>query len=248
MSNAATMVGRSLRLTTRNLDALIPMLTLPVFLMALFVYVFGGAIQTGTDYVDYVVPGLILLCVGFGSAATAVAVTSDMVNGIIDRFRSLPIRDWSVLTGHVVASVARNLVSTALVVGTAFLMGFRPNATLIEWLAAVGVIVLFIAAITWLSAALGLVAKSVESANAVTFFILFLPYVSSAFVPTDSMPTWLQAVAENQPVTPVIETLRGLLVGTPVGDQAWLAIAWCGGLMVVSFAAAAWLFRRRTSR
>lgn len=248
ISDTLTMIGRSLRLSRRNLDALIPVVLLPVILMALFVYVFGGAIQTDTKYINYVVPGIILLCAGFSSATTAVSVCADMVGGIMDRFQSLPITSSAVLTGHVVASTARNLFSAALVMGTALLMGFRPTADPIEWLAAIGVLLLFVLAVSWLAAVLGLLAGSVEAASGFTFMILFVPYVSSAFVPTATMPSWLRAFAENQPITPVIETVRGLLTGTPIGNNAWLAVGWFGGIGIVSFVLASWLFRRRTRR
>ena len=248
VSDSVTMIRRSLRHTVRNPDALLMAVVLPVLLMLLFVHVFGGAIETGTDYVNYVVPGIILLCTGYGAAATAVDVASDMTEGIIDRFRSLPILSSAVLTGHVVASVARNAFSTVLVFGVAWLSGFRPTATPVEWLGVAAVLLLFVLAMSWLSVALGLLARSVEAASGFTFFVLFLPYLSSAFVPTGTMPAVLRAVADHQPVTPIIETLRGLLLGTPVGSSGWLAVAWCGGLLVVSFALSAALFRRRTAR
>lgn len=241
------MVGRSVRLSVRNVDALITALALPVILMLLFVYLFGGAIDTGTEYVTYVVPGVILLCAGFGSSLTAVAVSQDMTGGIIDRFRSMDIGGPAVLTGHVVASVTRNLLSTVLVLAVAFLIGFRPHAGPAQWLAALGVLVVFVIAFSWLSAAIGLVARSPEAANGFSFFVTFLPYPSSAFVPIDTMPSWLHGFAEHQPFTPVIESMRGLLLGTPVGNAPWLALAWCGGILVAAVTASGFLFRRRTS-
>jgi ABC-2 type transport system permease protein len=247
MSDSLTMVGRSLRLTMRTPDALLTSLMLPVMLMLLFVYLFGGAIQTGTRYVTYVVPGVLLLCAGFGAATTAVSVSQDMTGGIIDRFRSLDVAGASILAGHVAASVARNLASTVLVFGVAFLIGFRPDAQPLDWLAAGGVLLAFMLAISWLSAAVGLLARSPEAAGAFTFVMAFVPYPSSAFVPIDTMPSWLHGFAEHQPVTPVIETLRGLLLGTPVGSSAWLALAWCGAILAASVAVAGVLFRRRTS-
>jgi ABC-2 type transport system permease protein len=247
-ADTATMIVRSLRHSARNGEALLMSIMLPVLLMLLFVYVFGGAIRTGGEYVDYVVPGIILLCTGYGAASTAVEVAQDMSEGVIDRFRSLPIAASAVLTGHVVASLARNAVATALVVGVAYASGFRPDATPVEWLAAVGVLVVFVLAISWLAVLLGLAARSVEGANGFTFAVLFLPYLSSAFVPTGTMPAGLRAVADHQPITPIIETVRGLLLGTPVGSNAALAVAWCGGLLLASYAGAAALFRRRTAR
>ena len=247
MSDLAVMAGRGVRLSARNIDALLTSLMLPIILMLLFVYLFGGAIHTGTAYVMYVVPGVILLCAGFGASTTAVSVSLDMKNGIIDRFRSMDIGGAAVLGGHVVASVARNIASTLLVFGVAVLIGFRPNAGPLDWLAAAGVLLLFVFAISWLSAAFGLLAKSPEAAAGFTFIVMFLPYPSSAFVPIDTMPSWLHGFATHQPTTPVIETLRGLLVGTPVGSSPVLAVAWCGGIALVSMVLAAFLFRRRTS-
>jgi ABC-2 type transport system permease protein len=239
------MVGRSLRLSVRNIDALVTALALPIMLMLLFVYLFGGAIETGTAYVTYVVPGVILLCAGFGSSLTAVAVTQDMTGGIMDRFRSMDIGGAAVLGGHVVASIARNLMSTVLVLTVAFLIGFRPHADVGGWLAAIGILLLFVLAFSWASAAVGLIARSAEAAGGFTFFVMFLPYPSSAFVPIDTMPSWIHGFADHQPFTPVIESMRGLLLGTPVGTAPWLAIAWCGGILVVAVAASGFLFRRR---
>lgn len=244
VTDAVTMSERTLRLTTRNIDALLLAVMLPVMTVLLFVYVFGGAMNTGTDYVNYVVPGIIVLCTGYGSSMTAVAVCQDKVAGIIDRFRSMAILRSAVLIGHVVTSIARNAVSTALVVAVAVLTGFRPSAGLVEWVAAVAILALFVLAVTWVSVAVGVLADSVDAASGYTFFVLFLPYVSSAFVPTETMPSWLRFVAENQPSTPVIETVRGLLMGTPIGASAWLAVAWCLGILVAGCLAASLLFRR----
>jgi len=219
-----------------------------VMRMLLFVYVFGGAINTGTDYANYVVPGIILLCAGFGAATTAVSVAEDMTTGVIDRFRSLPIASSAVLTGHVVASMVRNLLSTLIVVLLAIAAGFRPEASVLGLLGAVGMIMLFILALSWVAVVVGLLAKSAEAASGFTFFILFLPYLSSAFVPTDTMPSVLQGIAEHQPVTPMIETIRGLLLGAGVGDNAWLAAAWFGGIAVAAFTASVALYRRRLSQ
>jgi ABC-2 type transport system permease protein len=248
VADSTAMIGRSLRHTSRAVDALILSVVLPVMLMLLFVYVFGGAIETGSAYIDYVVPGIIILCAGYGAAETGVGVCHDLVNRIIDRFRTLPIVASSVLIGHVVASVARNLVSTVVVIGVAFAIGFRPTAGLLEWLAAIGLILLFVLSISWVSVSFGLVAKTPEAASGFAFFLLFLPYVSSAFVPTDTMPAPLQAVADHQPITPLIEAIRGLLTGTPIGASAAIAVAWFASITVVAFAGSALLFRRRTAR
>jgi ABC-2 type transport system permease protein len=242
-----TMAGRSLRLSIRNLDALLTAVMLPVMLMLLFVYLFGGAIETGTTYVTYVVPGVLLLCAGFGASLTAVSVSTDMKEGIVDRFRSMDIGGAAILAGHVTASVARNATSTVLVLAVAFLIGFRPHAGPLQWLAAAAILLAFVLAISWLSAAVGLLARSPEAASGFTFFVMFLPYPSSAFVPVHTMPSWIHGFAEHQPVTPVIESLRGLLLDTPVGNTPWVALAWSGGILVVSTAASGVLFGRRTS-
>jgi ABC-2 type transport system permease protein len=246
LRDAATMVGRSVRLSRRNIDAMMTSLTLPIMLMLLFVYLFGGAIHTGTRYVTYVVPGVLLLCAGFGSSLTAVSVSQDLSNGIIDRFRSLDVSGAAVLTGHVIASVIRNLASTVLVLAVAFAIGFRPHADAAQWLAALGLLILFILAISWFSAAIGVLTRSPEAAGGFTFLIMFLPYPSSAFVPVDTMPSWLHGFARHQPVTPVIETLRALLLDTPVGDSAAQAVAWSTGILIAAIGLATLLFRRRT--
>lgn len=246
MSSAAAMAGRSLRLSRRNVDSLLTSLMLPVMLMLLFVYLFGGAINTGTRYVTYVVPGVLLLCAGYGASMTAVSVSHDMTTGVIDRFRSLNVGGTALLAGHVIASVTRNLISTALVLGVAFAIGFRPTATALDWLAAGGVLVAYVLAVSWLSAVAGLLARSPEAAGGFTFFVLFLPYPSSAFVPIHTMPSWIRGFAENQPVTAVIESLRGLLLGLPLGGQPVRALAWCLGLLAVSLVLSGVLFARRT--
>jgi ABC-2 type transport system permease protein len=242
-----TLTGRCLRLSSRQVDAMLTALMLPVMLMLMFVYLFGGAIHTGTRYVTYVVPGVILLCAGFGSATTAVSVSQDMTGGVVDRFRSMDVGAVPVLGGHVVASVLRNAASTALVFGVAFLIGFRSHAGLPAWLAAAGVLLLFVLAVSWLSAAVGLLARSPEAANGFTFLVMFLPYASSAFVPIDTMPSWLHGFAGHQPTTPVVETIRGLLLDTGVGTRPWVAVAWCCGVLAGSVALCALLFRRRTA-
>lgn len=250
LTHSATMVGRSVRLSSRNPDAVITALALPVLLMLVFVYLFGGAIDTGGGYgryVDYVAPGVLVLCAGFGAGTTAMSVADDMKGAVIDRFRSLDVGGTAVLAGHVAASVVRNLAATVLVFGVAFAVGFRPEAGVGGWLASAGILLAVITAISWVAAAVGLLANSPEAASGFTFFLAFLPYPSSAFVPVDSMPGWLHGFAEHQPLTPVIESLRGLLLGHPVGGSPWEALAWCAGLTAASVAAAAALFRRRVS-
>ena len=246
-SDSAAMIDRSVKHTVRNLESLLMSVILPVVLMLLFVYVFGGAIDPSGHYANYVVPGIILLCTGYGAASTAVDVAQDLAEGVVDRFRSMPILSTAVLTGHVVASVARNALATLLVVGVAFLTGFRPDAGAVEWVAVAGVLLLWVLALSWVAVCFGLLARTVEGANGFTFLVLFLPYLSSAFVPVDTMKAGLRAVAEHQPVTPITETLRGLLLGTPIGSYGWLAVAWCAGLLLAAYAAATVLFRRRTT-
>lgn len=241
-------VGRSLRHSLRDGESLVMAIMLPVMLMLMFTWVFGGAIDPSGAYVDYVVPGIILTCAGFGASSTAVYVANDMRTGIIDRFRTMPLRAGAVLTGHVVASLIRNLVATSIVIGVGVLVGFRPTADLGEWIATGALIALYILAITYLFAAIGLAAGSPEGANGYGFVLLFLPYLSSAFVPVSSMPEWLQPVAEYQPVTPIIETIRSLLMGTAVDSEPLWAIVWCAAILVVAVVWGAWLFRRKAGR
>jgi ABC-2 type transport system permease protein len=231
MSNALTMTGRSLRLSARSPEALLTALLLPVMLMVVFVYLFGGAVSIGTAYVDYVAPGVLLLCAVTGAATTAVTVCQDMTGGIIDRFRSLDVRGTVVLAGHAVA------------IG----IGFRPHASAADFAAALGVLLFFVAAVSWLAAAFGLLVRAPEAANSATFFLMFFCYASSAFVPVRTMPTWLRGFAEHQPATPVTETIRGLLLGHASPLPLASALAWCAGIAVVSIALSAILFRRRTA-
>jgi ABC-2 type transport system permease protein len=242
------MIGRCLRLGWRNTEALITSLMLPVALMLMFVYLFGGAIRTGTAYVTYVVPGVLVLCAGFGSALTAVRVSEDMNGGVMDRLRSMNVGGAALLAGHVAASAVRNAVSSALVLGVAFAIGFRPHGSAAGWAGAAGLLLLFIVAVSALSAVIGLLAGSPEAANGATFFLLFLPYPSSAFVPIATMPTWIRGFARHQPATPVIGSIRSLVMSQPAGTGPWLAVAWCGGILLASVIAALALFQRRAGR
>ncbi len=247
LDDAGIMIGRSLNHARRALDTLLLGVFLPVFLLLLFVYVFGGAIAPDGRYLTYVVPGIVLLCAGYGAAATGVPVANDMTTGAIDRFRSLPIMRSAVLLGHVTAGLIRNLLSTLLVLAVAYAMGFRPTAGPLDWLLALAVLTLFIVAMSWVSVCFGLLASSAESASSFSFVILFLPYLSSAFVPVETMPRALRGFAEHQPLTPVIETLRGLMIGTPVATSAWTAAAWFVTILVLAWATATYLFNRRTA-
>ena len=243
-----TFIKRSLIHTLRTPDALIMAIALPVILMLLFTFVFGGAIQGDGQYVNYVVPGIILLCAGFGAASVANDVANDMTTGIIDRFRTMPLRASAVITGHVVASLLRNLVATAVVIGVGIAVGFRPDATPLEWAAMLGLVAFYILAITYLFAAIGLAASSPEAAGGYGFILMFLPYLSSAFVPVSTMPEWLRWISNNQPLTPIIETIRGLLLGTDIGDSAGLALMWCAIILVVAIVWASVLFRAKAGR
>jgi ABC-2 type transport system permease protein len=252
LKDSQVMIARNVRRSLRDPEAFFTALMLPVILMLLFVYVFGGAMRTNGRYVDYVVPGLIVLCAGFGAGTTAVAVATDMTNGIVDRFRSMPIAGSSVLIGHVGASLARNLVATTLVIGVGLVVGWRPTGSALDWVAAAVMIVLLILALSWLAAGIGLLARTPEAASSFAIVLMFLPYVSTAFVPAHTMPAVLRAFAERQPFTPIIETMRGLWMGhTSTGastaHEAVIAIAWCMCLLTLSSAAASRRFQHRTA-
>ena len=238
-----TLIVRALRLTLRDTDSLITALALPVLLMLMFVYLFGGAIHTPISYVDYVVPGVLLVCVGFGAGTTAVSVSRDLNAGMIDRLRSMDVRGVTLINGHVVASVLRNLLSTAIVLAVALAIGFRPHGDAAGWLAALAVLLVYVVGLSWLAAAIGILARSPEAAQGIAFLISFLAYPSSAFVPVGTMPSALQAFAANQPVSQVADTMRTLLTGAG-GAPAWSAIAWSLGIAAGSIALAAVLFRR----
>lgn len=248
LTEEGVFIRRALLHSLRNTESAVMAIMLPVMLMLLFTFVFGGALDRSGNYVDYVVPGIILLCAGFGAAATAVSVSQDMTTGTIDRFRTMPIRAWAVLTGHVVASLVRNLVATGVVIGVAMLVGFRPNGVALEWVGAIALVALYILAITALFAAIGLAASSAEAASGYGFILLFLPYLSSAFVPVDTMPSWLRWFSANQPVTPLVETIRGLLMGGDIAPYWPAAVAWSLGIIVVATIWGALLFRRKAGR
>ena len=252
LKDSRVMIARNVRRSLRDPEAFFTALMLPVVLMLLFVYVFGGAMKTSGKYVDYVVPGLIVLCAGFGAGTTAVAVATDMTNGIVDRFRSMPIAGSSVLVGHVVASLARNLVATTLVIAVGLAVGWRPTGSAADWAAAGAMVVLLILALSWLAAAVGLLARTPEAASSCSMVLMFLPYISTAFVPEHTLPAALHTFAKYQPFTPIVETMRGLWMGhTSTGastaHEALIAIAWCICLLALSSAAATRLFQRRTA-
>ncbi|MFD0560568.1 ABC-2 type transport system permease protein [Stackebrandtia endophytica] len=239
------MTGRSIRRSLRQVDNLLAGVFVPVMMMLLLTTVFGGAMSTGEfDYVDYVVPGVLLMCAGFGAAQVTMSITYDIQQGIVSRFRTMNVLPSAVLIGHVFSALLRNLASLALATGVAVLIGFRPEADLLDWLAATGILSFFILALSGLSALFGLLIKSVDAAYVPSFFFLFLPYVSSGFVPVETLPGWLQPVAEHQPMTPLIESVRSFLLGTPLGNNAWIAIAWCTGILVVSAVTTSVVWRR----
>jgi ABC-2 type transport system permease protein len=248
VGDSATMLRRNLRHALRYPSMTISTIAMPVLILLLFNYAFGGALAAGiaggSDYIDYVAPGIILMAATSGSVATAVAVCADMTEGIINRFRTMAIARASVLTGHVLGSMIQTLISIALVIAIAIALGFRPTAGPGEWIAAIGLLVLVTFALTWLSAAFGLVTKGVEAASNAALPLTLLPLIGSAIVPTDSMPSVMRAFAENQPFTPIIETLRGLLMGTAIGDSALLAVAWSVGLALAGYLWARAAFNR----
>ncbi|WP_203965934.1 ABC transporter permease [Actinocatenispora thailandica] len=240
------MLGRSMRHITRSLDTIITVTIMPIGFMLLFVFVFGGAIQAGTDhYVDYLMPGILLIAIASGISYTAFRLFNDLKGGIFERFHSMPIARSSVLWGHVLTSLVSNLVSVAIIVGVGFAIGFRSPAGVAAWLAVVGILVLFTLALTWIAVIAGLSASSPDGATAFSYPIIFLPFVSSAFVPTDTMPGPVRAFAENQPVTSIVNAIRALLARQPVGHDIWIALAWCVGILVAAYAVAMVVYRRK---
>ncbi|GGP12830.1 ABC transporter permease [Nonomuraea glycinis] len=241
MRDNSTMIRRQLKRLLRYPSMTVQLVATPVIILIVFVYVFGGTLGEGLGgggrdaYVNYVVPGILLMAVATAATGTAVMVASDMTEGIIARFRTMRISRASVLTGHVVGSVIQQLLGMAAVIGIAFALGFRPNATAVEWLAAAGLLTLFVVAVTWLAVALGLRSPTPEAASNAPMPLILLPFLGSGFVPTDSMPTVLRWFAEYQPFTPVMETVRGLLLGTPIGNSGAIATAWCAGVAVISY-------------
>lgn len=245
LADTAVLTGRSLRHILRSPDTIVTTAVMPIAMMLLFVFVFGGAIDTGgTAYVDYLLPGILLITVASGVAYTAYRLFLDMKGGIIDRFRSMPIASTSVLWGHVLTSLVANAVSLVLVVGIALLLGFRSTAALGAWLSIAGILMLFTLALTWIAVIAGLAAKTIDGASAFSYPLIFLPFVSSAIVPTEGMPGPVRWFAENQPVTAIVDTVRALFTQQPVGGQIWTALAWCLGVLIVAATIAIVMFRR----
>ena len=244
--DTAVLLGRSLRHIARSPDTIITTAIMPIAFMLLFVYVFGGAIDTGSgDYVTYLLPGILLITIASGISYTGYRLFLDLKSGIFERFQSMPIARSAALWAHVLTSLVANLVSLVVVVLVAVLMGFRSGAGVQAWLAVAGILVLFTLALTWIAVVAGLSASSVEGASAFSYPIIFLPFISSAFVPTDSMPGPVRAFAENQPVTPIVDTIRDLFTQQPVSSDIWVALAWCFGILVVAYAGAMASYRRK---
>ncbi len=244
--DTAILLGRSLRHITRSPDTIITTTIMPIAFMLLFVYVFGGAIDSGSDsYVSYLLPGILLITIASGISYTAFRLFLDMKSGIFERFQSMPIARSSVLWAHVLTSLVANLVSLGVVVLVAYVMGFRSSAGVLAWLEVAGILILFTLALTWLAVIPGLTATSVDGASAFAYPLIFLPFVSSAFVPTRTMPGPVRAFAENQPVTSIANTIRNLFAQKPVGDDVWIALAWCAALLVVAYILAMAIYRRK---
>jgi ABC-2 type transport system permease protein len=242
----SVMLGRSMRHIFRSMDTIITVMITPIAMMLLFVYVFGGAIQTGTDnYVNYLLPGILLIAIASGIAYTAYRLFMDMQRGIFERFHSMPIARSAALWGHVLTSLVSNAISVVVIILVALVMGFRSPAGVLSWLAVAGILMLFTLALTWIAAIAGLSATSVDGAGAFSYPIIFLPFISSAFVPTESMPAGVRAFAENQPVTSIVEAIRALLSNQPVGNDIWVAVAWCTGIMLVAYILAMRVYKKR---
>jgi ABC-2 type transport system permease protein len=248
LGDTAVLTGRTMRHVTRSLDTIITTAITPIGIMLLFVYVLGGAIDNGTvSYVNYMLPGILLITIASGISYTAFRLFMDMQGGIFERFQSMPIARSTVLWAHVLTSLGANMISLVVVVGVALLMGFRSGAGVLAWLAVAGLLILFTLALTWIAVIPGLTAKSVDGASAFSYPLIFLPFVSSAFVPTGTMPGPVRAFAEHQPVTSIVNAIRDLFTQQPVGTGIWTALAWCVGILVVACMFASISYRRRIS-
>jgi ABC-2 type transport system permease protein len=244
--DTSVLTGRTLRHVTRSVDTIITTVITPIAMMLMFVYVFGGAIDIGpVQYIDYMLPGILLVTIASGISYTAFRLFVDMKSGIFERFQSMPIARSGVLWAHVLTSLVANLISLVIVVGVALLMGFRSGAGVLAWLGVAGILFLFTLALTWIAVIPGLSAVSVEGAGAFAYPLIFLPFISSAFVPTETMPGPVRWFADNQPVTSIVNTLRGLFAQQPVGDDIWTALAWCAGILVVAYVFAMSAYRRK---
>jgi ABC-2 type transport system permease protein len=246
LMDMSVMLGRSMRHVFRSMDTIITVTIMPIAMMLLFVYVLGGAIQAGTDnYVNYLLPGIMLIAVANSVGYVSYRLFLDKQRGIFERFHSMPVSRSAALWGHVLTSLVSNTISVAVIVLVALIMGFRSPAGILSWLAVAGILALFTLALTWISAIAGLSAKTVDGAAVIAYPIHFLPLISSAFVPTKSMPGPVRAFAENQPVTSIVETIRALLSNQPVGTEIWIALAWCSGIILVAYLTAMRVYKRR---
>jgi ABC-2 type transport system permease protein len=246
MKNTFVLTGRLVRHILRSPDTIITVTLMPIMMLLLFVYVFGGAIASGAEnYVNYIVPGVLLMTILSGTSYTSMRLFMDKQKGLTARFHSMPIGRSSVLWAHVLISLVSNLISVAIVVAVALVVGFRASGGVWELLAAFGILTLFTLALTWLAVIPGLKSKSAEGSYAYSYPLIFLPYISSAFVPTATMPEWLRIFAENQPITSLVETLRNLLGGVPTGGEIWTALLWCAGLGVAAYVVAMWVYMRK---
>ncbi|GAA1656284.1 multidrug efflux ABC transporter permease LieB [Fodinicola feengrottensis] len=245
-NSTRVMVKRSMRHVTRSMDTIITVTIMPIAFMLLFVYVLGGAIKAGTDnYVNYLLPGILLIAISSGISYTAFRLFNDLKSGIFERFHSMPIARSSVLWGHVLTSLVSNAISVVVIILVALVMGFRSSAGVLPWLAVVGILVLFTMMLTWIAVIAALSAKSTDGAIAFSYPLIFLPFLSSAFVPTASMPGPVRVFAENQPVTSIVNTIRALFEQRPVGSDIWIALAWCVGLLLVGYVLAVVAYRRK---
>src|SRR5574339_882259 len=246
VSDMGVMLGRSMRHIFRSMDTIITVTIMPIMFMLLFVYVFGGAIQTGTDnYVNYLLPGILLMAISSGIAYMSYRLFMDLQRGIFERFHSMPMAPSAPLWGHVLTSLVSNAISVVVIILVAVLMGFRSSAGILSWLAVAGILALFTLALTWIAVIAGLSATSVDGAGAFAYPLIFLPFISSAFVPTESMPSGVRAFAENQPVTSIVDAIRALLSDQPVGNDIWVALAWCVGITLVAYVFAMRAYKKR---
>lgn len=246
-NKTGVLFGRLMRHILRSPDTIITVAIVPIMIMLMFVYVLGGAIDTGTDnYVNYLLPGILLMAIASGISYTALRVFTDTQKGLFARFNSMPIKRSSVLWAHVLTSLVSNMITVVIIFLVALLMGFRTNAGILDWLVVAGILILFTLALTWVAVIPGLTAKTAEGASVFSYPLIFLPFISSAFVPTDTMPTVVRVFAENQPVTAIVETIRSLLSSQPVGNNIWVALAWCVGIMIIAWFFAVRAYRKKT--
>ncbi len=249
-NDLSVFITRSLRHIFKNPDQLMGLTIQPIMFMLLFRYVFGGSINTGPiSYVNFLVAGILVQSAAFGALTTSLSVATDLQRGIIERFKSLPTVSWGVLMGHVTADLVRNVLQSVIMIAVGLLVGFRPVASVIQWVEIAGIVLLFTFAISWIAAIMGLLAKSIEAVQWMGFFLVFpLTFASAAFAPTSSMAKYIRIFAENQPVTHVIESIRALMNGTPIGNHGWLAVVWCVGITVIAIPVAAKLFSNYSGR